>query len=76
MLLAWVHGRGGGPWFLFFPLFWLAAIVFVGRSCSGGADGAPDGATRPNRSSANATPEARSPKTSSGPAERSSGSGS
>ena len=29
MLLAWVHGWGGGPWFLFFPLFWLAAIVFV-----------------------------------------------
>jgi putative membrane protein len=29
MLLAWVHGWGGGPWFLFFPLFWLAAILFV-----------------------------------------------
>ena len=29
MLLAWVHAWHGGPWFLFFPLFWLAAIVFV-----------------------------------------------
>lgn len=24
---CWNHG--GGPWFLFFPLFWIAVIVFV-----------------------------------------------
>jgi putative membrane protein len=28
MLVAWMgHGGGPGPWFLVFPLFWLAVIV-------------------------------------------------
>ena len=75
MLLAWVHGWGGGPWFLFFPLFWLAAIVFVAFLFRRGRWGS-RWRIRPSRSSANATPEARSPKTSTGPTERSSGSGS
>jgi putative membrane protein len=33
MLAAWC-GQGGGPWFLLFPLFWLAVIftlVFLFR---------------------------------------------
>jgi putative membrane protein len=25
---CWHHGWGG-PWFLFFPLFWIAVVVFV-----------------------------------------------
>ncbi|HEY2054039.1 MAG TPA: SHOCT domain-containing protein [Solirubrobacterales bacterium] len=26
---CWHHGWGGGPWFLLFPLFWIAVVVFV-----------------------------------------------
>ena len=28
MLAMWTHGWGG-PWFLLFPLFWLAVVVTV-----------------------------------------------
>ena len=28
MLATWgAHGWGGGPWFLFFPLFWILVVV-------------------------------------------------
>ncbi|HEY1330519.1 MAG TPA: SHOCT domain-containing protein [Actinomycetota bacterium] len=31
MLALWCgYGWGAGPWFLFFPLFWIAILVGVG----------------------------------------------
>jgi putative membrane protein len=27
VLSTWAGGGGGGPWFLFFPLFWIGLLV-------------------------------------------------
>ncbi len=35
MLMSWA-GHGGGPWFLVFPLLWIAVIVAVAFAFRGG----------------------------------------
>ena len=27
MLMEWTHGGWDGPWFLFFPLFWIGVVI-------------------------------------------------
>jgi putative membrane protein len=35
MLIGWA-GHGGGPWFLLFPVLWIAVITFVVVAFRGG----------------------------------------